>query len=113
MTCELGELGVTHALASVLLLDLWHQPEDLISVVKGCHLPVVSSERPEAALVFVSGQIARLLDIGADAEPAEPIPGDVRAVLGIESDTVSALLDSEFEEFVTGALAEIRTGVAV
>ena len=109
MAEELKELGVPHALAGVLLLERWHLPVMLSWGVKGCHLPVISPEMPESALVFLSGQIARHMSIGADGEsPEERYQGDVREFLGLSVETVSELVGEGFEEYVKSVLSDLR-----
>jgi HD-like signal output (HDOD) protein len=102
---ELAVLGITHPLAGALLLERWHLPATLIKVVKGCHLPVVSAEVPESAVVYLAGQIARLMSIGSDGEQLdERIPDDIRELLGIEAVTIPDLVNRDFEEFTKGTL---------
>jgi putative nucleotidyltransferase with HDIG domain len=108
---ELAVLGITHPLAGAMLLERWHLPSTLIKVVKGCHLPVVSADVPEAAVVYVAGQIARLMSIGLDGEQLdERIPDDIRELLGIEAVTVPEMVNWDFEEFTKGTLVS-RSGM--
>ena len=105
---EINELGVSHALAGVLLLDRWHLPMTLSWVVKGCHMPLTSDDMPETAMVYLAGQVARHMGIGIDGERYEDnISDDVREVLGIGQETVSELVSEGFEEFVKSTLSDI------
>jgi HD-like signal output (HDOD) protein len=102
MEAELVDMGITHALAAQLLLDRWRIPPPVIWVAKGSHAPLIDPELPEAALVYLSAQMARAMAIGVDGERSEDeIPPDVRSLLKIESPTISGLLDEQFREFVT------------
>lgn len=108
MAIELRELGITHSLAAVLLLERWRLSPALLSTVKGCQLPVVSSDLPEAALVYLSGQAIRYMGIGDDGEAFEDeIPKDISQLLGIEAYSVSELITDEFKEFINDALLEL------
>lgn len=114
MAEELKELGITHALAGVLLLGRWNLPVTLSWVVKGCHLPVISNNMPEAALVHLSGQIARHMAMGSDGESAEErSQDDLRDFLGISAETVTELVSEGFEDYVKSALGDIRVKEAV
>lgn len=109
VSIECDELGLTHALAGDLLLERLKFPRRIVSIVKGCHLPVCDPELPEAAIVYLASQIARILDIGDDGEAVrEEISDELRDFLTIEVSTVSELLGEEFEEFVRSALADVR-----
>ncbi|MCK4720143.1 HDOD domain-containing protein, partial [bacterium] len=110
---ELSELGVTHALAGTFLLNYWHLPLTLQWLVKGCHLPEVNSELPETALVYLSNQIARRMDMGLDAEEVTEIPDDIRKLLGFKAETIDELIGEGFEEYVTSALDGLKVTVSV
>jgi len=112
MSEELRHLGITHALAGALLIDSWRLPKSLSITVKGSHLPIVSDDFPEAALVWLAGQTARTMSMGIDGEiKDEIIPGDIRDLLKIQSETITELLSVDFRDFVTHALADCRIGV--
>ncbi len=112
MTEERDELGVTHALAGILLLHNWHLPVSLSWIVRGCHLPVVNADMPESAVVHLAGNIARYMAMGSDGEPAEEfIQQDIRDLLGIKAETVSELVSEGFEEYVEGVLSDIRATI--
>ena len=114
MVEELRELGITHALAGVLLLGRWNLPITLSWLVKGCHLPVISNNMPEAALIYLSGQIARHMAMGSDGESGEErSQDDLREFLGISEETVTELVSVGFEEYVKDALKDVRTKAAV
>ena len=109
MSLECSELGITHALAGELLLARLKLPVRIRSVVKECHLPVCDPDLPESAIVYLAGQVAKVLNIGDDGEPVEEqIPQELREFLTLEPETVSELLGEDFEEFVRSALADVR-----
>jgi hypothetical protein len=109
---EVKELGLSHALAGVLLLNRWHLPVTLSWVVKGCHLPVTSDDMPEPAMVYLAGQVARHMGIGIDGERSEDyIPDEVREILGVEQETVSDLVSEGFEDFVKSTLSDIKVKI--
>jgi len=106
---ELQTLGLTHALAGILLIHCWHLPESLGWVVKGCHLPVVSPEMPESAVVHFAGQVARYMAIGFDGEKCdERIPDDIREILGIDPETIPEVVSQGFEDFVSNTLDDLK-----
>ncbi len=110
---ELNELGVTHALAGTFLLNSWHLPLTLQWLVKGCHSPEINSELPETALVYLSNQVARRMDMGLDAEEVTEIPDDIRKLLGFKAETIDELIGEGFEEYVTSALDGLKVTVSV
>jgi len=112
MAEELKELGVTHALAGAMLLSYLRLPVTLSWVVKGSHLPVVSSDMPESALVYVAEHLTRFLAVGSDAERAdERIPDDVRFLLGLEPHTIPELVNDRFRDYVRSALPDLKVRV--
>jgi HD-like signal output (HDOD) protein len=115
MVAELRELGLTHPLAGLLLMHRWRLPVSASWVVRGCHLPVINSDMPEAALVFLAGQVARYMALGSDGEPGEDrIQDDVRELLGITAESVTDLVSASFEGFVKSTLADrLLPGVAL
>lgn len=110
---ELSELGLTHALAGTFLLNYWHLPLTLQWLVKGCHSPEINSELPETALVYLSNQVARRMDMGLDAEEVTEIPDDIRKLLGFKAETIDELIGDGFEEYVTSALDGLKVTVSV
>jgi len=115
MVEELRELGLTHPLAGLLLMNRWRLPVSISWVVRGCHLPVINSDMPEAALVYLAGQVARYMTLGSDGEPGEDrIQDDIRELLGITAETVTDLVSASFEGFVRSTLADrLLPGVAL
>jgi HD-like signal output (HDOD) protein len=108
---EVTELGLTHALAGTMLMQIWRLPLTLQWLVKGCHLPEVNRDMPETALVYLSGQIARCLGMGLDAEDTAEIPDEIRNLLGFKAETLEELIGEGFEEYVAEVLDGLRTTV--
>ncbi|MCX6645992.1 MAG: HDOD domain-containing protein [bacterium] len=108
---EVTELGLTHALAGIMLMQIWRLPLTLQWLVKGCHLPEINPDMPETALVYLSGQIARCLDMGLDAEDTAEIPDEIRDLLGFKAETLEELIGEGFEEYVADVLDGLRTTV--
>lgn len=112
ITEELKEFGITHALAGALLIDTMGLPKSLSLIVKGCHIPVVSEDFPEAALVYVAGQVARVMSMGIDGEVRrDDVPIDVGDLLGLKSKTIIELIGDDFAKSVCDSLADCRIAI--
>jgi len=112
LTEELKEFGITHALAGALLINTMGLPKSLSLIAKGCHIPVVSEDFPEAALVYVAGQVARVMSMGIDGEVRrDDIPTDVRDFLGLEPKSIIELISGDFAKSVCDSLADCRIAI--
>ena len=108
---EVHELGLTHALAGTMLMHIWRLPVSLQWLVKGCHLPEINPDLPETALVYLSGQIARCLNMGLDVEKSSEIPNEIRDLLGFKAETLDELIGEGFEEYVAEVLDGLQASV--
>lgn len=109
---EIIELGLTHALAGIMLMNIWRLPITLQWLVKGCHRPEINPDMPETALVYLSGQIARCLGMGLDAEDAIEIPEEIRNLLGFQAESLDELIGEGFEDYVGEVLNGLQSSVS-
>ncbi len=108
---ELKILGLTHAYASSLLADRWNLPYTLNCLVKECHKPELDPQLPEAALVYLSSQVARHMELGEDGEAFENRLDDgIRELLKIREKTMTELISRGFEHYAKTALSDITVG---
>lgn len=89
-------LGVTHPELGSWLMNNWHLPEEVVTVIREHHNQNYSGKHDiYVHLVFVANCILKSYDIG-DSE-SEDIPDEILTSLGIDDEKIMLLMDTVIE----------------